>query len=131
MYDSHAPIHTRASQCFSQPFHFSTTTTSSGVVCVECQLRHVCKKRRRLANEEPHVCQKLQSTHRNALGLGRPNDRNNGKTSIQERARLGHDQSLVEELVLHLQIRKCHRHSGHRIDGSQRRRITRHIRPGL
>ena len=54
-----------------------------------------------------------------------------GKTFIQERTRFGHDQSLVEELVLHLQIRKSHRHSGHRIDGSQWRRITRHIRPGL
>ena len=62
--------------------------------------------------------------------VGRMNG-NDGETSIQKRTRLGHDQSLVEELVLHLQIRKCHRHSGHRIDGRQRRRITRHIRPGL
>ncbi len=63
--------------------------------------------------------------------VGWSNDRNNGKASIQERTWFWHDQGLVEELVLHLQIRKCHRHTGHRIDGSQRRRITRHIRPGL
>ena len=28
-------------------------------------------------------------------------------------------------------IRKRHRHTGHRINGSQRRRITRLVRPGL
>ena len=43
---------------------------------------------------------------------------------MQERTRLGHDQGLVEELVFDLQVTKCHRHSGHRINGSQRRRIT-------
>src|SRR4029450_10085454 len=94
----------------SQPLHFSAgpPAAGSGMVRVSCQLSHVCKKRRRLANEKPHVCQELQSAHRNALRLGRSNDRNNGKTWIQERAWLGHDQSLVEELVFHLQIRKCH-----------------------
>src|SRR5206468_10514672 len=112
------------------PLGYSTTTVPR-VVCCLCQLGDIRKKRGRLANKKPHVRQKRESTHGNALGLGWANDRNNGKTSIEERARLGHDQGLVEELVLHLQIRKSHRNTGYRIDRSQGRRIARHIRPGL
>ena len=58
-------------------------------------------------------------------------DRNDREASIQERTRLRHDQGLVEQLVLHLQIRKLHPNARYRIDGLQRRRITRHVRPGL
>ena len=75
-------------------------------VCVLCELRHVRKKRLRLADEKPHVGEECESTHGGAFRVRWPNDRNNGKASIQERTRLGHDQGLVEELVLHLQIRK-------------------------
>jgi hypothetical protein len=131
-YPLHSTVPDLAVQLLSQPSHFSGPTTArSGVICLSCQFGHVRKKRWRLADKQPHVCQELQSAHRNALRLGRSNDRTNREAWIQERTWFGHDQSLVEELVLHFQIRKCHRHSGHRIDGSQWRRITRYIRPGL
>ena len=81
-YDSHATVHNRAGQCLSQPLHFSTTTASSGVVCKSCQFVHKGKERRGLADEEPHVCQELQSTHGNTFRFGRSNDRTNRKTWI-------------------------------------------------
>ena len=50
-------------------------------------------------------------------------------------SRNGHGSGMIrfffEELDRYLQIRKRHRHTSHRIDGSQRRRITRLVRPGL
>ena len=50
----------------------------------------------------------MQSTHGSAFRVRWSNDGNNGKASIQERTRLGHDQGFVEQLVFHLQIGKCH-----------------------
>ena len=117
-----------------EPLQFASiiTVVAPGTVCVLRQLGQIRKKRWRLADEKPHVRQELQCTHGGAFRLRRSNDRNNRKIRIQERTRFGHDQVLVEELVAAtVQIRKCHRHASHRIDGSQRRRITRLVRPGL
>ena len=66
------------------------------------QLIQEGKERGRLANEKPHVCQELKSTHGYAFRVRWPNDRNNGEASIQEWTWLGHDQGLVEQLVFHL-----------------------------
>src|SRR5947207_11529315 len=100
-------------------------------VCVCCELLHIGKEGSRLANEEPHGDEECESPGGGTLRVRWSNDRNNGKVSMQERTRLGHDQVLLEKLVVYVQIRKCHRHSGHRIDGSQGRRITGFVRPGL
>ena len=54
-----------------------------------------------------------------------------GRLRSQERTRLGHDQVLVEKLVFYVQIGKSHSNARYRINGSQRRRITRFVRPGL
>src|SRR6187399_3296912 len=98
-----------------KPAVYFSSSTVPGVVCCLRQLGHVCKKRWRLPDEKTHGRKELQSTHGSVLRPGWANDRNNWEPWIQERTRFGHDQSLVEELVFHLQIRKCHRHSGHRI----------------
>ena len=50
------------------------------MVCESSQLGHIRKERRRLADEESHVGQELQSAHGNAFRVGWSNDRNNGKT---------------------------------------------------
>ena len=51
------------------------------------------------------------------------------------RSRNGHGSGMIrfvfEEFAAVRKIRKRHRHTSHRIDGSQRRRITRLVRPGL
>src|ERR1700756_5130057 len=62
---------------FGRSLPFSTAATTCGVVRIGCQLMHICKKCRRLADEETHVCQELHYPHGNALRLGRPNDRTN------------------------------------------------------
>src|SRR5213595_2415080 len=107
------------------------TSPAPRAVCVLCELLHVDKERLRLANEKSHGGEECESPRSGTFRVRWPNDRNNGKASIQERTWLGHDQGLVEELVLHLQITKPHSNARYRIDGSHRRRITRHIRPGL
>jgi hypothetical protein len=66
------------------------------MVCVLCELGHVRKKRRRLADEKPHVGEECESTHGDAFRVRRSNDRNNRKTRVQERARLRHDQVRLE-----------------------------------
>src|SRR4029077_1615188 len=89
------------------------------VVCVLCELGHVRKKRRRLADEKPHVGEECKSTHGGAIRVRWSNDRNNRKTRVQERARLRHDQVGLEELAAEwrgVQIRKRHRYPSHRID---------------
>src|SRR5206468_3599825 len=117
------------SGCF---YRFDRSTTFAfGRIRVLCQLGHIGKERIRLANEKSHVCQELESTHGDAFRVRWPNDRNNGKASIQERTWLWHDQGLVEELVLHLQITKLHSNARYRIDGPQGRRITGRVRPCL
>lgn len=66
--------------------------------------------------------------------MSRSNDRTNREASIQERARLGHDQVRLEELAAkwrRIQIRECHRYPGHGINGSQGRCVARLIRPCL
>jgi hypothetical protein len=67
--------------------------------------------------------------------VGWSNDRNNGKTPIQERAGLWHDQVRLEELAAkwrRIQVRKRHRHTSHGIHYvGQWRCITRLIRPCL
>ena len=107
------------------------TSPAPRAVCVLCELLHVGKEPRRLANEKSHGGEEGESPRGGTFRVRWSNDRNNGEASTQERTRLGHDQGLVEELVFHLQIRKLHPNARYRIDGSQRRRITRHIRPGL
>jgi len=69
------------------------------VVCVLCELRHVRKKRRRLAYKKPHVGEECKGTRGGAFRVRRSNDRNNRKTRVQERARLRHDQVRLEELA--------------------------------
>src|SRR5213079_2388629 len=103
------------------------TLPAPRAVCVLCELLYVGKERRRLANEKSHGGEECESPRGGTFRVRWSNDRNNGKASIQERTRLGHDQGLVEELVFHLQIGKLHPNARYRIDGSQRRRITRHI----
>ena len=104
------------------------------VVCVLCELGHVRKKRRRLADEKPHVGKECESTHGDAFRVRWSNDRNNRKARIQERTRLWHDQVRLEELAAkwrRIQIRESHRHTCHGIDSSQGRRVARLIRPCL
>jgi len=102
------------------------------VVCVLCELGHVRKKRRRLADEKPHASEECESTHGGAFRVRRSNDRNNRKTRVQERARLRHDQVLFQEWIADVQIRKRHRYPSHRIDYvRQWWRITCLIRPCL
>ena len=100
-------------------------------VCVLCELLHVGKKRLRLADEKSHGGEECESPRGGTFRVRWSNDRNNGEASTQERTWLGHDQGLVEELVLHLQIGKLHSNAGYRINGSQRRRITGRVRPCL
>src|SRR5437667_11613418 len=96
-----------------------STTITRGAVCVLCQLGHIGKKRLRLADEEPHVGQECENTHGDAFRVRWPNDRNNGKASIQERTWLGHDQVLLEKLVVYVQIRKPNPNARYRIKGTQ------------
>src|SRR5262249_9059534 len=82
------------------------------IVCVLCELCHVRKKRRRLADEKPHVGEECESTHGGAFRVRRSNDRNNRKTRVQERARLRHDQVRLKEFAAEwgrIQIWKRHR----------------------
>src|SRR5262245_5547028 len=73
-----------------------STTFAFGRICVLCQLLHVVKERRRLADEEPHGGEECESPGGDAFRVRWPNDRNNGEASTQERTWLGHDQVLLE-----------------------------------
>src|SRR4030095_3609880 len=105
--------------------------SASSCICLLRQLSHVGKEGRRLADEKSHIRQELERAHGDALCLGRSNDRTAWEVSTQKRARFRHDQGLVEELVFHLPIPERPSNARYRIDGTQRRRVTRHIRPGL
>src|ERR1700687_6073608 len=105
---------------------FGRSTAARCCVSLLCQLRHIRKKRRRLANEKPHVRQKRESTHGNAIGLGRADDRTAREPSPEERTRLWHDQVRLEEFAAkwrRIQIRECHGYPCHWIDSSQGWRI--------
>jgi len=116
----------------SSGLHLSTN--ADGGIGIVRQPLHVGKERPRLTFEEPHIRKECERTISNAFCLGWPNDRNNRKTSTEERARLWHDQIGLEFLAAkwrRVQIRECHRYTGHRIDRTNRRRVTRLVRPGL
>ena len=80
------------------------TLPAPRTVCVLCELGHVRKKRLRLADEKPHVGEECESTHGGAsVFVGRMIE-TMGRLRSEERTWLGHDQGLVEELVVDLQI---------------------------
>ncbi len=107
---------------------------ADGGVGIVRQPLHVRKERPRLTFEEPHVRKERERTISNAFCLGWPNDRNNRKTSTEERAWLWHDQIGLEELAAkwrRVQIRECHRYTGYRIDRTHRRCVACLVRPRL